>query len=247
MNISDRLAEQRARLVQAARAVGREPSSIQLIAVSKRHGVEAIQEAYAAGQRAFGENYAQELMQKAGQLRHLTDLRWHMIGHLQSNKARQIAPFIHAVHTVSSVKLARELGMRARTRRALAPSEGGAAVGAAVARDTAPPPIRTLVEVNVSGEASKSGCAPHELPDVLAAIEGEGDIALVGLMTMPPYDPDPARARPYFERLCRLRDENGGSARLPELSMGMSHDMEVAVESGATMVRIGTAIFGERS
>ncbi|HXS16120.1 MAG TPA: YggS family pyridoxal phosphate-dependent enzyme [Polyangiaceae bacterium] len=235
MNITERLAEQRARLAQAARSVGRDPAAIKLIAVSKRHSLDAIRQAYAAGQRDFGENYVQELAEKAEQLRDLPDIAWHMIGHLQSNKARLVAPLAFAVHTVSSLSLAAELGKRARARVADAHRQVPSA------------PIITLVEVNVSGESSKSGCTPAELPRVLQAIEAEEGLKLAGLMTMPPFDDDAERARPYFEQLCALREQYGGQARLPELSMGMSHDMPVAVACGATMVRIGTAIFGERS
>jgi len=225
-SIFERLTAQRARLRAAAAIAGRDPSTIKLIAVSKRHSVEAIREAHAAGQRDFGENYVQELLDKARQLVDLPDIVWHMIGHLQSNKARHVAPLVHAVHTVSSVSLAAELGKRAR------------------GRNTA---LMTLVEVNVSGESSKSGCTPEELPQVLQAIETEPGLRLAGLMTMPPFDEDPGQAQPHFAHLSALREQHGGTARLPELSMGMSHDMEVAIAAGSTMVRIGTAIFGERS
>ena len=225
-SIAERLFAQQERLRKAAQEHGRDPRGIKLIAVSKRHSVEAIRAAYAAGQRDFGENYVQELLDKAQQLSELTDIVWHMIGHLQSNKARHVAPLAHAVHTVSSVSLALELGKRARGRSAA---------------------LRTLVEVNVSGEESKSGCTPTELPQVLEAIEAEPSLQLAGLMTMPPFDEDPALTRPHFEHLRGLREEHGGALRLPELSMGMSHDMEVAIAAGSTMVRIGTAIFGERS
>lgn len=224
--IAEALAATRARIERAASAAGRDASSVTLLAVSKRHPAAAIREAYAAGQRRFGENYAQELAAKAAELADLPDLEWHMIGHLQTNKARHVAPVAAMVHAVDSVALARELGKRA------------AAAGRVVA---------ALAEVNVSGEASKSGCAPAEVAAVLAAIEGERSLRAAGLMTMPPADDDPEAAAPHFAALRALRDAHGGASRLPELSMGMSHDLDVAVREGATIVRVGTAIFGERT
>jgi pyridoxal phosphate enzyme (YggS family) len=149
-----------------------------------------------------------------------------MIGHLQRNKARQVVGVAWAVHTVDSVRLAEELQRRAE-------------VGARV-------PLRVLVEVNVAGELSKSGCTPADLEAILHTIERQPSLQLTGLMTMPPYAEDPREARPYFEELVRLRDTHGGRPRLPELSMGMSHDLEQAISAGATLVRVGTAIFGER-
>lgn len=225
--ISARIAAVHARIERAARAAGREPSSVRLLAVSKTKPEAAIRAAYAAGQRDFGENYAQELARKAETLADLPDLRWHMIGHLQRNKAKQIVKLVSAIHTVDSVRLAEELGKRA----------------AEAARDR----LAVLVEVNVGGEAQKSGCAPAELADVLSAIERAPALRLSGLMTVPPHTDDPAGARPFFDRLVALRDAHGGVARLPELSMGMTHDLEQAIGAGATWVRIGTAIFGERA
>lgn len=225
--ISARLAAVHARIERAARAAGREPSSVRLLAVSKTKPEAAIRAAYAAGQRDFGENYAQELARKAETLADLPDLRWHMIGHLQRNKAKQVVKLVSAIHTVDSVRLAEELGKRA----------------AEAARDR----LAVLVEVNVGGEAQKSGCAPAELADVLSAIERAPALLLSGLMTVPPHTDDPAGARPFFDRLVALRDAHGGVARLPELSMGMTHDLEQAIGAGATWVRIGTAIFGERA
>lgn len=225
--IAGRLAEQLQRVRAAARAAGRDPAEVRLLAVSKLQPVSAILEAYAAGQRDFGENYVQELTRKAAELAHLPDLRFHLIGHLQSNKAKAVAAVASSVQTVDSRRLCEELGRR---RKAALPA----------------PPLDILVEVNVSGEGSKSGCTPEELGDVLSAVEQESALRLVGLLTVPPASEDPAAARPHFEALARLQREHGGSSRLPELSMGMSADLEVAVACGSTWVRIGSAIFGQR-
>jgi pyridoxal phosphate enzyme (YggS family) len=175
-----------------------------------------------AGQRIFGENYAQELASKADALASVDGIRWHFIGHLQSNKAKVIAPRASMVHSVDSASLVKELGKRA------------------------PKKLPVLIEVNVSGEATKSGCDPDVAPSLFAAVEAQPMLALSGLMTMPPPD-DPAMARKTFEALRALRDAHGGMARLPELSMGMTGDLEIAIECGATIVRVGTAIFGARS
>jgi pyridoxal phosphate enzyme (YggS family) len=225
-SIVQRLEATRARIEQAATAAGRSSQSVVLVAVSKRKPIEMIREAYAAGQRDFGENYAQELAHKAEQLGALDGIRWHMIGHLQRNKARQVIDVAWALHTVDSVRLTEELERRAQV----------------VSRV----PLRVLVEVNVAGELSKSGCTPADLEAILDAVERQPSLRLSGLMTMPPYTEDPHGAHPYFEELVRLRDTHGGQPRLPELSMGMSHDLEEAISTGATLVRVGTAIFGER-
>jgi len=195
------------------------------MAVSKLQPASAILEAYAAGQRDFGENYVQELTRKAEQLAHLEGLRWHLIGHLQSNKAKAVANLATSVQTIDSVRLGQELGKRRRLE----------------------PPLDVLVEVNVSGEESKSGCMPVDLAEVLTAVEAEPTLRLRGLLTVPPASADPAAAGPHFAELRRLRDAHGGRARLPDLSIGMSADLEVAVAHGSTCVRIGSAIFGERA
>jgi pyridoxal phosphate enzyme (YggS family) len=187
-----------------------------------------VREAYAAGQRDFGENYVQELAEKAELLADLTELRWHFIGHLQRNKAKVVCRVASVVHTVDSVRLAEELGKRAK--------DGAGRV----------PVLPVLVEVNVGGEAQKSGCEPSSLGELLNAIEQEPALKLVGLMTVPPATEDPRGARSYFDVLASLQRQHGGVPRLPELSMGMSHDLEHAVAAGATFVRVGTAIFGER-
>jgi pyridoxal phosphate enzyme (YggS family) len=223
--IEEHLTEVRRRIEDASRAAGRAPESVALLAVSKRQPDEAIREAYRLGLRAFGENYAQELVAKAERLRDLPDIAWHLIGHLQSNKARAVAPVAHVVHTVDSRHLAAELDRR---------------VVKAGRR------MKVLIEVNVAKDPAKSGCAPSELEDVIDAVRSSVALDLSGLMTMPPYTDDPGSARAYFGELRSLRNLVGGPDLLPELSMGMSHDLEAAIAEGATMVRIGTAIFGER-
>ncbi len=219
------LAAVRARIESASRACGRDPAGVTLVAVSKTHPAEAIRAAYALGVRDFGENYVQELAEKHARLSDLEGLRWHMIGHLQTNKARVVAGVAHAVHTVDSVKLARELGRRA--------SAAGRVVSA-------------FVQVNVSGETSKSGCSPEEAAGVIDAVRGEAGLVLRGLMTIPPASDVAEDAAPVFDALVALREKLGGVTRLPDLSMGMTHDLEVAVARGATIVRVGSAIFGER-
>jgi pyridoxal phosphate enzyme (YggS family) len=240
VGIAEQLAEVRARIERAARAAGREPSEVKLVAVSKTKSAEAVREAYAAGQRAFGENYAQELAAKAEALADLPDLEWHFIGHLQTNKARVVARHAHVVHAVDSVALARELGKR--VAKAIAEGASGAEAGGA-ARRMGPLPV--LIEVNVGGEAQKAGAAPSEIDEVMHEVKAQTSLALRGLMTMPPAD-DPGAARGVFETLVSLRNLHGGRAALPELSMGMTGDLEIAVSCGATMVRVGTAIFGAR-
>lgn len=223
--IAARLADVRQRIDEEAAKAGR-PGGVRLLAVSKTKSPEAVRAAYAAGQREFGENYAQELAQKAEALKDLDGIVWHFIGRLQRNKAKQVVQAAQAVHTVDRAELAMELGKRA------------AAAGLRV---------KVLVEVNVSGEASKGGCTPEELSAVLAAVRAEKGLEAVGLMTIPPETEDPEGARPFFAALRRLRDEHGGASVLPELSMGMTHDFGVAIAEGATIVRVGTAIFGARA
>lgn len=215
----------RAGIAAAAARAGRDPAAVTLIAVSKTHGPDAVRAAYARGQRDFGENYVQELVAKAAELADLADLRWHFIGHLQTNKCRDVAGRVAMVQSVDSVRLVRELG-----RRAVAASRT----------------VGILVQVNVAREAQKSGCEVGELGSILAEAEATPGVGLRGLMTVPPAVPDAAASRPWFEALRALRDEHGGASRLPELSMGMTHDMAEAVAAGATMVRVGTAIFGAR-
>jgi pyridoxal phosphate enzyme (YggS family) len=194
------------------------PAGVTLIAVSKTQPPEAVREAYAAGQRDFGENYAQEWRAKADALADLADLRWHFIGGLQTNKAKVLAGRVAYVHTVDREELARELSRRFEQKGAVA---------------------RVFLEVNVGAEASKEGCAPADAPHLAASVRALPGLELVGLMCIPPVGQDP---RPHFRRLRALRDGLG----VRELSMGMSSDWPAAVEEGATFVRVGTAIFGAR-
>jgi PLP dependent protein len=226
MGVAAGLAEVRARIERAASAAGRDASRVTLVAVSKTKGPEAVREAYAAGQRAFGESYAQELASKAEALADLPDVEWHFIGHLQTNKARIVARHANVVHTVDSEALARELGKR-------------------VAREGRVIPLPVLIEVSVGGEPQKAGASPGEIAGVMRAVQAQESLALRGLMTVPPAG-DGALARRVFDTLSSLRNLHGGAAVLPELSMGMSGDLEAAIACGATMVRVGTAIFGRR-
>jgi pyridoxal phosphate enzyme (YggS family) len=224
VSVAEGLARVRARIDRAARESGRSPQDVKLIAVSKTKPVASIREAHALGQLAFGENYAQELATKAEALTDLADIEWHFIGHLQTNKAKVVAKFAHTVHAVDSVALVRVLGKRAAGRASSLP---------------------VLIEVNVGREPQKAGAAPSEIQDVMAAVRAEPSLALRGLMTMPPAGDLPG-ARRAFEALSLLRNLHGGVAALPELSMGMSEDLEIAVACGASCVRVGRAIFGER-
>jgi pyridoxal phosphate enzyme (YggS family) len=182
-------------------------------------------EAHALGLRAFGENYAQELIAKAAEVGALDAIEWHMIGHLQTNKARLIAPIVATVHTIDAVHVAAELDKRA--------SKVGRRIG-------------VFVEVNVAGDPAKTGCRVDALGAIIDAVRVSSALELRGLMTMPPYDDDPEKGRPFFARLRELQAQHGGSRVLPDLSMGMSHDLEAAIAEGATLVRVGTAIFGDR-
>jgi pyridoxal phosphate enzyme (YggS family) len=233
--IEDRLAAVRARVKEAARAAGR-AGAVRLVAVSKGQPAEAIRAAYEAGQRDFGENYVQELGEKADALSGLEGLRFHFIGHLQRNKARHVVRVAQAVHSVDSVALAEELGKRAA---GLEVPIGRRAFG-----DDARLPV--LVELSIAGEAQKSGVAPADLRALLDAVERQAALRLVGLMAVPPFAENAAASRVHFDALARLREEHGGAARLPELSMGMTGDFEEAIAAGATVVRIGSAIFGPR-
>lgn len=223
--IQARLAEVRAGIEAATQRAGRAPGSVRLVAVSKNKPAEAIRAAYAAGQRDFGENYAQELEEKAAALADLDGIRWHAIGQLQRNKAKVVARIARFVHAVDREELAVELGRRA------------SAAGVT---------LEALIEVNVSGEASKGGCVPASLGELLGVIRRLEGLRVVGLMTIPPASDEAEAARPVFAALRALRDEHGGAAALPELSMGMTHDYPIAIAEGATMVRVGTAIFGSR-
>jgi PLP dependent protein len=240
-NVAENLEQVRQRIRQAVRDCNRDPAKVHLIAVSKRQPGSAIREAYAAGQRDFGENYVQELRQKANELADLADLRWHMIGHLQRNKAKHVTEVVSVVHTVDSVELALELDRRAQDPTAAPDGRNRSLSHAIDAR------LPVLVEVNVGGEEQKSGCEPHALGAILTFIEGCTHLQLVGLMTVPPFTDEPADSKPFFDKLVAVRERHGGCSRLPDLSMGMTLDLEYAVAAGATMVRVGTAIFGERT
>lgn len=219
--IARQLVLTRARLDVACVAAGRAAADVSLMAVSKRQPVEALRAAWQAGQRMFGENYVQELVEKADALTELEGLQLHLIGHLQRNKVKPIVRVRAAVDTVDSLRLLD-------------------ALGAECARQGVVLPI--CLQVNVAGEAQKSGCAVRELPALVAAARACEALRLDGLMTVPPAE-DPEEARPHFRALRELAAEHG----LRTLSMGMSADAEVAIQEGATCVRIGTAIFGSRS
>lgn len=236
MSVRDNLAEVRERIHAAARATGREPNDVGLIAVSKLQTSAAIREAYAEGQRDFGENYVQELSEKAAELRDLPEIRWHLIGHLQRNKVKKVASLVTAIHSVDSSELVSELGKRTLAAEA----ERAALLGAERTR------LDVLVEVSIAGEAQKSGAALADVARVVESIEREPSLRLRGLMCVPPQSEHPEDARPHFDALVRLRETLGGRERLPELSMGMTADLEVAIAAGATWVRVGTAIFGQR-
>jgi pyridoxal phosphate enzyme (YggS family) len=215
--LRDRIEAVRARIDAAASRAGRRPQDITLIAVTKVFPAEAILESYELGLRNFGENYVQEFEGKAAAVSGLTGARFHLIGHLQSNKAKKASELFQVIQTVDSVKLVRRL------------DEVGEA-------------IDVMVEVKVSTEETKSGTGATELPALVEAARASKNLRLVGLMTVPPWSEDAELSRPYFARLRGLAVQHG----LPQLSMGMSHDLEVAVEEGATCVRVGTALFGRR-
>lgn len=235
-SVEENVAAVRARVDAAAVRAGRRPADVLLVAVSKTQPAEALRAAYAAGIRDFGENYVQELVQKAEALKELGELRFHAIGHVQRNKAKFLARHASAVHSVDSQDLARELGRRLALADAARPPRafGGDAR------------LPVLVEVNIAREAQKSGVSPDAVESVLASVESEPSLRLVGLMCVPPFGDEPRAAVPHFEALARLREQHGGAARLPELSMGMTADFEHAIAAGATVVRVGTAIFGVR-
>jgi pyridoxal phosphate enzyme (YggS family) len=227
-DIPRRLAEIRDRIANAAGRAGRRPEDVRLIAVSKTHPIDAVRAAAEAGQMDFGENKVQEALQKIAQSAD-TNLRWHLIGHLQSNKARKAAQAVGSVHAIDSVELLKKVDQ-----------------GAAEAGRT----VDVLIQVDLALEDTKFGAPVSDVRSIVDAAAGCTAARLTGLMLLPPLAENPADARPWFARLRALRDELIGSGapadRLRELSMGMSHDFEVAIAEGATMVRVGTAIFGER-
>ena len=241
LNLAERITVVQARIAAAAQRAGRDPTEITLVAVSKMHPAEAVVAAYRAGLRVFGENRVEEAGPKAAAVAAMLDnpssvvrrpsstVDWHMIGHLQSRKAEDVLPWASMVHSVDSVKLAARLSRVCQT----------------AGRE-----LSILLEVNVAGEASKNGLTPAALPEAVETIAALPGLRARGLMTMAPIVPDPEAARPVFAGLHRLRDDM--ARRFPaldwrHLSMGMTDDCEVAIEEGATMVRIGRAIFGENT
>ena len=226
MSLAENLALVRARIKAAAERAGRDPTSVKLVAVSKTKPAQAVLEILEAGQTLFGENYVQEAKGKISEVGR-DRAKWHFIGHLQSNKAKIAAELFDMIETIDSVKL-------------------GQAIDAAVR--AAGRVMDVLIEVNIAGELSKSGVDPTSLPDLIRTLAKLPGLKIRGLMTMPPFLP-PEQTRPYFRALRELRDRLKGEdlgVDLDELSMGMSSDMEAAIEEGATIVRVGTAIFGPR-
>jgi pyridoxal phosphate enzyme (YggS family) len=237
MSIAENIAQVQEQIAEAARRVGRNPSEITLMGVSKTFPVENIREAYAAGLRVFGESKVQEFAGKADALRDLPDAEWHLIGHLQTNKAAKAVELFDVVDSIDSLKMAEKLNTVAENAGKLLP---------------------VLIEINVGGEEAKSGVAPcsdqessAELEQILQGAPRWRNLEIRGSMTVPPYTEDPEGARPYLRQLRQIRDSIA-ARRLPKigtavLSMGMSHDFEVAIEEGSTCVRVGTAIFGVRT
>jgi pyridoxal phosphate enzyme (YggS family) len=216
-----RLAAVEERIVRSAQRCGRKREDITLVAVSKKFPAERLAVAYRAGLREFGENYVQEFADKHPGLACLTDARYHLIGHLQSNKSRIACELFQVIQTIDSGKLLNRLNQSAGEL-------GGT--------------IEAMIEVKLSAEESKSGADPAEIPALLDAAASCARISLTGLMTMPPWSEDPEHSRPYFRELAAL----GRQYNLPKLSMGMSGDLETAIEEGATIIRVGTALFGKR-
>jgi PLP dependent protein len=221
--LSGRLAEVRERIARACERSGRDPASVTLLAVTKVFPASVIQDAYSLGLREFGENYVQEFEEKAPAVASLEGARFHLIGHLQSNKSRRAAELFHTIQTVDSPRLAARLNDAARE------------TGAGKTLDV-------MLEVKLSPEQSKSGAGPKQLDELIAAVRESSHLRLLGLMTMPPWSDDAEASRPYFRQLREL----AGRHQLAQLSMGMSHDLETAIEEGSTCVRVGTALFGKR-
>jgi PLP dependent protein len=232
MSISENVEQIRERIAAAARRANRDPDGIALMAVTKTFPPESIREAYDAGLRLFGENRVQEFSGKAAVLSDLRDADWHMIGHLQSNKIGKAAELFAAIDSVDSLRLAQKLDAAAQQ------------LGKKLA---------VLIEINIAGEAAKSGVQPQskELEELLHSAVDLKRLKFRGLMTVPPLTDNPEEARPFFRKLRMLRDDIAErtfpGVSMEVLSMGMSHDFEVAIEEGSTCVRLGTAIFGERA
>ena len=232
MSIAENVRHIRERITTAARRAGRSPDEITLLAVTKTQPADGIREAYGAGLRVFGENRVQEFAGKMAALGDFEDAEWHMIGHLQTNKAAKTAELFRSVDSVDSLKLAEKLDAAARR----------------LAKQ-----LQVLVEINVGGEAAKSGVPPdsRELEELLVAAPRLDALIFRGLMTVPPFSENPEDARPYFRKLRELRDtirlRKLAAVGMDQLSMGMSHDFEVGIDEGSTCVRVGTAIFGART
>lgn len=216
--LSARLAAVRERIARAAGRARRDPAGILLLAVTKVFPAAIVREAYGLGLRDFGENYVQEFEGKAPAVADLAGARFHLIGHLQSNKSAKAAQLFQVIQTIDSPKLARRLNDAGRA-------------------------LDVMLEVKLSAEQAKSGAGPEALPELIAEVRGCPNLRLLGLMTMPPWSDDPEAARPSFRRLRELAVRHG----LDQLSMGMSHDLETAIEEGSTCVRVGTALFGRRT
>lgn len=225
MSIAENLEEVRSTIAEAEKHSGRSPRAVTLVAVSKTWPVETIEEAVAAGQRIFGENKVQEVLAKVPAMQ--DDLRWHLIGHLQKNKTRKILPLCSLIESVDSIELARQSDRIA----------GELELQASV-----------LIQVNVSEDEAKFGFSIEETRGQWAELLELPNLKIRGLMTVPAFDADPEKVRPDFAKLRELRDslEEEFGSKLPELSMGMSHDFPVAIEEGATLVRVGSSIFGQR-
>ena len=215
--LKEKLDQVETRIAAAAAHAGRKRSDIQMIAVTKKFPASTIREAYELGLRDFGENYVQEFEAKRTELNGCGEARFHLIGHLQSNKSKKAVETFHVIQTVDTEKLARRLDAEGK-------------------------PLDVLIEVKLSPEEAKAGASPEDVPALVEAIRSCANLRLLGLMTMPPWSDDAEPSRPYFARLRALAEANG----LQHLSMGMSHDLEVAIQEGATIVRIGTALFGPR-
>ena len=227
--LKERLAQVQSRIVSAAKRAGRSRDDVQLIAVSKTHPPKVLWEAIAAGVTDLGENRVQEADEKVGEVGREA-ARWHLIGHLQSNKARRAVQLFDVIHSLDSVSLAEKL------ERAC--------------QDLQREELPVLIQVDLGHEATKSGVAESNLPGLIKAVNACERLSLIGLMTLPPFFDDPELTRPFFSKLRELRDrfalQGAFGNRVGDLSMGMTHDFEVAIEEGATMVRVGTAIFGAR-
>ena len=223
-DIAQRVTVVRERLEAAARRAGRDPAAVRLLAASKTQPAAAVRAAYAAGVREFGENYVQEAVSKQAELADLSGVTWHLIGHLQTNKAKIAAGAFSLIQTLDSARLA-----------------------AALARARPDPRMPVLIEVNLGAEASKTGAPPDQVQALIDAVREKVDVR--GLMAIPPPGARPEDSRPFFARLRELRDRLAAATglALSDLSMGMTEDFEIAVEEGATIVRVGRAIFGERA